>query len=188
MPIRIEPLPIPGAFLIASPPIVDARGTFSEVYRRSVFEAAGIREHFVQANRSRSRIDVLRGLHFQRGIHAQGKLVRVTSGEVFDVCVDLRPGSPAFRQVWTTHLTDDGTQVYLPPGCAHGFLTLSVQADFEYFCTAEYDSNSEVGIRWDDPDLGIPWPAIRGQIPILSPRDGGLPRFRDLFPQALPRS
>jgi dTDP-4-dehydrorhamnose 3,5-epimerase len=183
MPFRFHPLPISGAVLIESISLNDVRGTFRETYRRSDFEAAGIRETFVQANHSLSTRGVLRGLHYQQGAQSQGKLVRVVAGSVFDVCVDLRSGSPTFGQSWATVLVNDGTQVYLPPGCAHGVLTLSETSNFEYLCTAEYDPVSEAGIAWNDPNLAIAWPLSEGQVPLISARDRGLPKFWQAFPQ-----
>jgi dTDP-4-dehydrorhamnose 3,5-epimerase len=183
MPFRFQPSPFSGAFLIEVEVFQDLRGSFSETYRRSDFADAGIHEVFVQANRSRSVRGSLRGLHYQRGSSAQGKLVRVVRGTIYDACVDLRPGSATFGQAWGTELTDDGTQLYLPPGLAHGFLTLSEDSDFEYLCTAEYDPSQERGIRWDDPDLSVPWPLAGGLVPMVSLRDQGLPWFRDIFPR-----
>jgi dTDP-4-dehydrorhamnose 3,5-epimerase len=135
----------------------------------------------VQDNESRSRRGVLRGLHFQRA-HPQGKLVRAVLGEVFDVAVDLRPGSPT-RGKWhgVTLSGERHNQFYIPPGCAHGFLVLSEEAVFAYKCTDFYHPEDEGGLLWNDPDLGIAWPDT-GVEPILSEKDRRYPTLRELEP------
>ena len=159
MPFTFKPLAIPAVVLITPRAFPDDRGFFLESYKESDFKAAGIREQFVQDNHSRSTRGVLRGLHFQRHPHAQGKLVRVTSGSVWDVAVDLRSSSPTFRQWVAAELSAENHQMlYVPPGFGHGFVTLSETADFLYKCTAEYAPESDAGIRWDDPKIGIVWP------------------------------
>ena len=161
----------------------DGRGFFLETYHREKFEAAGIRETFVQDNHSRSIRGVLRGLHFQIG-RPQGKLVRVTRGDVFDVAVDLRRGSPTFGRWHGVALTADNCRMlFVPPGFAHGFCVQSDEADFQYKCTDLYAPELERGLRWDDPDLAIAWPLA---CPLLSPRDAALPRLRDLAAGDLP--
>lgn len=159
----------------------DARGQFIETYRESTYQALVELGRFVQDNHSRSFRGVLRGLHFQLN-RPQGKLVRVVRGEVFDVAVDVRVGSPNFGMWHGEHLTgDNARQVYIPPGFAHGFCVLSEVADVEYKCTEYYDPEDPSGIRWDDPELAIDWPL---QAPLLSEKDLHLPL---LVNAALPR-
>lgn len=155
----------------------DSRGYFMETYKRPDFVAGGISADFVQDNQSSSGKGVLRGLHFQIH-HPQSKLVRVVSGEVLDVCVDLRPGSPTFGQVESALLTaENKRQLFIPRGFAHGFYVLSEAAVFCYKCDDVYHPNDEGGIRWDDPDLSIDWPIPEGSVPVLSPKDGNHPSF-----------
>ena len=155
----------------------DERGFFLETWHRERFAQAGIDYEFVQDNHSRSVRGTLRGLHFQRA-HVQGKLVRVTSGEVFDVAVDVRRSSPDFGRWAGMRLSAANRRsLWVPPGFAHGFLVLSDVADFVYKCTDYYDPESERAIRWNDPAIGIDWPLEPGVSPILSARDaaaGGL--------------
>lgn len=177
-------LDLPGVLLIRPLVFRDERGFFLETYHAPRYAAHGIAGPFVQDNHSRSRRGVLRGLHFQRRF-PQGKLIRVTRGRVFDVVVDLRADSPTFgRHATVTLADDDPAQLWVPPGFAHGFCVLSDEADFLYKCTEVYRPEDEGGIRWDDPDLAIPWPV---QEPLLSPRDRVLPRLADLGPDQLPR-
>jgi len=156
----------------------DQRGFFLETYQQQRYrELANIQLPFVQDNHSRSSKGVLRGLHFQK-TKPQGKLVRVVRGEVFDVIVDLRKNSPSFGQwqgVWLSE--ENHREVWLPPGMAHGFLVTSETADFEYKCTDFYDPKDEACLLWNDPDIGIEWPAIT---PILSEKDALGQRFKDL--------
>lgn len=155
----------------------DSRGYFMETYKRPDFVAGGIAADFVQDNQSSSTRGVLRGLHFQ--IHyPQAKLVRVVSGEVLDVCVDLRGGSPTFGQVESALLTaENKRQLFIPRGFAHGFYVLSDSAVFCYKCDDVYHPNDEGGIRWDDPELGIDWPVPEGSAPVLSAKDEHHPSF-----------
>jgi dTDP-4-dehydrorhamnose 3,5-epimerase len=154
----------------------DARGYFIETYSERDYAQAGIAARFVQDNESRSRKGVLRGLHFQK-THPQGKLVRVIEGEVFDVAVDLRSGSPTFGEWRGVRLSGElKNQFYVPPGFAHGFMVLSDEAVFAYKCTDFYHPEDEDGIRWDDPELGIAWPDI-GTAPSLSAKDSALGAF-----------
>ena len=149
---------IPDIIVIEPKVFGDTRGFFVETSRDDVLEQAGINVNFVQDNQSRSRKGVLRGLHYQLE-HAQGKLVRVSSGHVFDVAVDIRLGSPTFGEWVGTHLDEESMRMmYIPPGFAHGFVVLSEQADFLYKCTDYYHPKSECGIAWDDSDIGIDWP------------------------------
>lgn len=157
----------------------DQRGYFVETYSERDFASAGIAVRFVQDNESRSRRGVLRGLHFQKR-HPQGKLVRVIEGEVFDVAVDLRSGSPTFGRWEGLRLSGElKNQFFIPPGFAHGFLVLSDEAVFAYKCTDFYHPEDEDGIRWDDPGLGIVWPIDEiGEEPLLlSAKDGALGHF-----------
>jgi dTDP-4-dehydrorhamnose 3,5-epimerase len=154
----------------------DARGFFMESYNGRVFaEAVGRELNFVQDNHSRSARGVLRGLHFQYAPHAQGKLVRVTSGAVFDVAVDIRRSSPTFgRWVGMELSAENNRQLWIPPGLAHGFLVLTETADFLYKTTDYYAPQSEGCVRWDDPELGIAWPDT-GAAPQLSAKDAAAP-------------
>lgn len=149
----------------------DARGYFFEAYNERVFASQGLPTAWVQDNASRSARGVLRGLHYQLG-KPQGKLVRVTRGEVFDVAVDVRRGSPTFGRALTVVLSEENRRaVYIPPGFAHGFYVLSEIADFLYKVTDFYDPKEERGIAWSDPALGITWPIIAGTEPVLSAKD-----------------
>ena len=159
MPFIFEKTPIEGLTVIKPRVFPDGRGFFVETYKESDFISAGITEKFVQDNHSSSVKGVLRGLHYQKNPFAQGKLVRVTRGCVWDVAVDLREKSATFGKWFGIKLDDvDRTMFYLPPGFAHGFVTLSDTAEFQYKCTAEYNKESEGGIIWNDSDLKIEWP------------------------------
>lgn len=148
---------LPGVIVIEPKVYVDKRGFFLETFREDVLLQAGINAHFVQDNHTRSSQGVLRGLHYQM-TQTQGKLVRVATGSVFDVAVDVRLGSPTFGQWYGTELNEDNMKMmYVPPGFAHGFVVLSETADFIYKCTDYYHPESEQGIAWDDPDLNIDW-------------------------------
>lgn len=167
--------------LILEPKVFgDARGFFLESYNaRAVNEALGFEVQFVQDNHSRSVHGVLRGLHYQLPPHAQGKLVRVTNGEVFDVAVDLRKSSASYGQwVGVSLSASNHRMVWLPPGLAHGFLVTGHGADFLYKTTEYYAPAAERCIRWDDPALGIEWPT-GGAAPLLTPRDAAAPTFAD---------
>jgi dTDP-4-dehydrorhamnose 3,5-epimerase len=155
----------------------DARGFFLESYHSNKYAEAGLNVKFVQDNHSRSAQGILRGLHSQ--LHKpQGKLVRVVQGEIFDVAVDARPGSPTFGE-WVGQVlsAENFLQLYVPQGFFHGFCVLSPLADLEYKCTDFYDPEDEIGIRWDDPDLKIQWPVTQ---PILSERDKRLPALQEI--------
>lgn len=165
---------LPGVFVIEPTVFGDDRGYFLETFQKEEFAAAGISLGFVQDNESKSRKGVLRGLHFQRE-NTQGKLVRVFSGRVFDVAVDLRPGSPAFGRWAGAELSDENKKMlYVPPGFGHGFLVLSDTAVFTYKCTDVYNPGAEGGVRWNDADIGVRWPDI-GMPPQLSEKDAALP-------------
>lgn len=169
---------IEGVRVITPEAISDARGAFMETYDAREFSAHGIPSVFVQDNQSRSVRGVLRGLHFQEGEHAQAKLVRVVRGEVFDVAVDLRPESATYgRWVGVVLSARNGRQLFIPGGCAHGFLTLSAVAEVVYKCDAFYHPASERGLMWDDPSIGIDWPLASGAAPLLSERDRRHPPF-----------
>jgi len=165
---KIIEAPLPGVIVFEPKVFGDKRGFFLETYRQDLFSDAGIDQPFVQHNHSRSTKGVLRGMHYQL-MQKQGKLVRVTSGAVFDVAVDVRVGSPSFSQWYGAILDDDSMRMmYVPPGFAHGFVVLSDSADFSYKCTDYYHPESEQGILWNDPDVGIEWPT---DDVTLSPKD-----------------
>ena len=179
MPFSFEHPPIDGLVVIHPQHFEDDRGWFMESYRYSAFSQAGIPETFVQDNYSRSGGGVLRGLHFQLRPHAQGKLVWVVRGRVWDVAVDLRSESPSYRRWYGMELSEENQVLfYIPPGFAHGFCALTNDTRFHYKCTAEYDQASERGIRFDDPDLGIEWPIAE---PLLSQRDAILPTLAEFM-------
>lgn len=171
---------IPGVVLVEPRVFSDERGVFLETWRRDRFAAAGITADFVQDNHSRSVRGTLRGLHYQVQ-RPQGKLVRVIRGEVFDVAVDLRPGSPTFgRWIGERLSAENKRMLWLPPGLAHGFYVLSDVAESAYKCTDYYSPDLERALRWDDPDLGIDWPLLDGVEPVLSRRDREAGPFADL--------
>ena len=177
MPFRFVGLEIPDVILIEPKAFADPRGFFAETYKRSEFEAAGIRQTFVQDNYSHSMRGVLRGLHYQKAPMAQGKLVSVFRGQIFDVAVDIRRGSPTYgRWVGVTLSAEDHRMVYVPAGFAHGFCVLSDEADVVYKATAEYAPALDRGILWNDPALGISWPIPH---PLLSAKDATLLPLRD---------
>ena len=157
----------------------DARGFFMETFNEEIFRENGIMENFVQDNVSRSVQGTLRGLHYQLPPHAQGKLVRVTQGAVFDVAVDIRRSSPTFGKWVGVELSDENKQtLWIPPGFAHGFYVLTETAEFTYKCTSLYAPHAEAGIIWNDPDIGIEWPIVNDKI-ILSDKDRLLPGLGD---------
>jgi dTDP-4-dehydrorhamnose 3,5-epimerase len=169
---------LPGVVIIEPKVHGDTRGFFVETFQEERYrELAGIDLPFVQDNQSRSRKGVLRGLHAQNP-HAQGRLVRVARGAVFDVVADVNPSSPTFRRwVGTTLADENQRQLWIPPGYVHGFLVLSDVADFEYKCTDYYYPELELGVIWNDPDLGVDWPSAD---PILSDKDRRLPTLAAL--------
>lgn len=157
---KISPTAIPDVVLIEPAVHGDSRGFFMESYHQTKFAAQGLDQVFVQDNHSRSEKGVLRGLHYQLK-HPQGKLVRVVTGEVFDVAVDIRRGSPTFGQWVGDYLSaENHKMLYVPPGFAHGFCVVSESADFLYKCTDFYDPADEQGIIWNDPQINIRWPAM----------------------------
>ena len=176
MPFSFRRLEIPEVVLVEPRVFPDQRGFFMESYKYTDFAAFGITEQFVQDNHSRSQKGVLRGLHYQNPPKAQGKLVRVVVGEVFDVAVDIRKGSPTYgRWVGVTLSAENKYMLYIPPGFAHGFCVLSEVAEVLYKTTEEYAPDCEAGIAWNDPEIGIAWPI---ESPILSPKDAQLPSLK----------
>lgn len=160
MAFTFEKTRLPGVVIIQPQVFGDSRGYFMETYKKQPYAEAGIDKEFVQDNESSSTKGVLRGLHFQKN-HTQGKLVRVTHGEVFDVAVDIRPGSNTYGQ-WAGAIlcSDKKNMFYIPEGFAHGFLVLSDTAEFVYKCTDVYDPTSEGGVPWNDPSIAIDWPKL----------------------------
>ncbi|MBI9036776.1 MAG: dTDP-4-dehydrorhamnose 3,5-epimerase [Bacteroidales bacterium] len=172
---------IKGLLIIKPDVFIDERGYFFESYNKEKFIHAGISLDFVQDNESKSQQDVLRGLHFQNPPYAQGKLVRVMKGAVLDVAVDLRKDSPSYG-IWDSiELSESNKMMYwIPPGLAHGFLTLENETVFFYKCTNVYNKASEGSVRWNDPNLAIDWGKSK---PILSEKDKTAPFFKDFKSQ-----
>lgn len=180
---KIEATSLPDVLLLEPTVHGDARGYFMETFRQSWFSQRGIDALFVQDNQSRSAQGILRGLHYQLEF-PQGKLVRVLSGEVYDVAVDLRRSSPTFRQwVGVTLSADNHRQLWVPPGFAHGFYVTSETAEIAYKCTEYYHPEDDHSLRWDDPELGIKWPLVNAE-PVLSAKDAAANKLGDaaLFP------
>ncbi|MEC4682459.1 MAG: dTDP-4-dehydrorhamnose 3,5-epimerase [Nitrospirota bacterium] len=176
--------PLPGLLVLAPKVHGDGRGFFLESYHAKTFTRLGVPQLFVQDNHSRSGRGVTRGLHFQKK-HGQGKLVRVVTGSVYDVAVDLRAGSPTFGRWFGAVLSDENKKMmYVPEGFAHGFQVMSEQADFFYKCTDFYDPEDEGGILWNDPDLAIDWPVSEV---LVSGKDSELQPLSKTPPDALPR-
>jgi len=175
---KVTPTALPEVLILEPLVFGDGRGFFFESYSRRVFnDALGYEVDFVQDNHSRSAHGVLRGLHYQLPPHAQGKLVRVTQGCVFDVAVDMRHSSPRFgRWVGTEISSKNNRQFWIPPGFAHGFLVLSETADFLYKTTSYYSPEAERAVRWDDQTLAIEWPKLAAS-PVLSAKDAAAPDF-----------
>ena len=171
---------LPEVIIIEPDVYRDQRGFFLETYQAQKYHDGGVTAVFVQDNHSRSAYGTLRGLHAQRQ-HPQGKLVRAIEGEIFDVAVDIRQGSPFFGQ-WVSVLlsAENCRQCYIPPGFAHGFCVLSVSAQVEYKCTTFYDPSDEIGVMWNDPDIGIAWPVSN---PLLSTKDQAAAPLCELTPQ-----
>lgn len=177
MPFRFTPAVIPDILVIEPRVFPDDRGFFMETYKRSEFAAHGIDETFVQCNQSKSTRGTLRGLHYQMNPKAQGKLVRALSGEIYDVAVDLRRGSPTYGKWLGFVLSAQNKQMlYVPGGFAHGFCVTSDEAEVSYMTTAEYAPELESGVIWSDPALAIEWPISQ---PELSKRDRAWPTFRE---------
>lgn len=180
---KVAALRIPGLAVVEPQVFADDRGEFFETWNRERFAAAGLDFAVVQANVSRSRHAVLRGLHYQWP-NPQGKLVSVLDGEVWDVAVDIRRGSPTFGQWEAVVLSGDNRRhFWIPEGFAHGFVVTSESATFSYLCTAPYDRAADAALRWDDAQLAIDWPLAR---PLLSDKDARAPRLSELPAERLP--
>ncbi len=177
----IETFDIEGPLLLKPQKHGDARGFFSEVFRQDQFDATAGPTVFVQDNHSRSQArGVIRGLHYQAPPFAQGKLVRVTRGAVFDVAVDVRRGSPTFGRHIGAELSEDNwAQLWVPPGFLHGFCTLSEDVEFLYKVTAYYSPEHDGAVAFDDPQIGINWP-LKGREPLVSDKDRKAPRLVDM--------
>ncbi|OIO10084.1 MAG: dTDP-4-dehydrorhamnose 3,5-epimerase [Elusimicrobia bacterium CG1_02_63_36] len=174
---KFLPTEIPEVIVVEPDVFGDARGFFLESYHEKKYREGGIAGPFVQDNHSRSGKGILRGLHAQLK-RPQGKLVRVLRGAVFDVAVDIRKGSASFGRWVGVELTGENhKQLWVPPGFAHGFSTLSDEVDFAYKCTDFYDASDEIGIVWNDPDIGVDW---RLREPVLSKKDAALPTLKEV--------
>lgn len=177
MPFEFVPLEIPGLTLIKPRIFGDDRGFFLELYKYSNFSKAGIGEHLVQDNYSKSIKGVLRGLHYQKNPKAQGKLVLCIQGGIYDVVVDIRKGSPHYGKWAGVELTEENKHLlYVPPGFAHGFQVISETAEVMYKCTEEYSPAEDRGIIWNDPGIQVKWPL---ENPLLSEKDRIHPELRD---------
>jgi dTDP-4-dehydrorhamnose 3,5-epimerase len=183
MPLTITAAAISDVKLIQPQKHIDQRGFFSETYRRNEFESAGLFLDFIQENHSASvHAGTIRGLHFQSEPFAQGKLVRVVRGRIFDVAVDIRRSSATFKQYVAVELSaDDLLQLWVPPGFAHGFCTLEPNCEVVYKVTHYYSKEHDHGVLWNDPKIGIKWP-VEGSRAILSEKDKALPMLKDLAP------
>lgn len=170
---------VAGCWRIATTLVEDERGSFARAFEKRQFEARGLETSFVQSNVAFSRARAtLRGLHLQTGSHAEAKLVRCVQGAAYDVVVDLRPESPTYRRWHGMVLSArNHLAVYAPPGTAHGYLTLEEDTRMLYHVSQEYEPAAEIGIRWDDPDIGIGWPI---EPAVMSDRDRALPTVRDI--------
>lgn len=176
---KVQELELPGLKIIEPSRFGDSRGWFAEVWQATRYRDAGIGETFVQDNLAKSAKGVLRGLHAQQDPHAQGKLVQVFEGRVFDVAVDVRSGSPTFGRWHAVELDgDSGVQFYVPPGFLHGYCVLSDYALFAYKTTGYYCREAEFGVRWNDPAIGVQWP-LQGE-PLLSDKDRVAPLLAEL--------
>ncbi|HPE56315.1 MAG TPA: dTDP-4-dehydrorhamnose 3,5-epimerase [Bacteroidales bacterium] len=170
---------IEGLLIIEPTVFADQRGYFFESFRLDKLQEFGVQEKFVQDNESKSQKNVLRGLHFQRYPFAQGKLVKVVKGGVLDVAVDIRKDSPTYGKWFSHELNENNkTMLWIPPGFAHGFLTLRDDTIFQYKCTNYYDKASEGSIRWNDPDINILWNV---ENPIVSEKDQQAPFLKDFI-------
>ncbi len=177
MPFKFTRLEIPDLVLIKPKVFTDSRGFFLETFKKTDFKNFGIDSEFLQDNVSFSIKNVIRALHYQLPPKAQGKLVSVLKGKVWDVAVDIRKDSPTFLKWVGVDLSEDNHfMFFIPPGFAHGFAVLSEEAYFIYKCTAEYSPGLERGIRWDDPDINIDWPVKK---PVISERDKSLPFLKN---------
>jgi len=178
MAFEVKKLSIPDVILIKPQIIRDERGFFCEIYKASDFTQFGVTGEFAQVNQSKSKKNVLRGLHYQTQPKAQGKLVRVIMGEIFDVAVDIRKGSPTFGKWVGEILSAENKKIlYIPIGFAHGFCALSDMTEIVYYCTNEYAPQFDRGMIWNDSVLHIDWPIKN---PILSKKDAKFPKFSDI--------
>ncbi|MBK9383871.1 MAG: dTDP-4-dehydrorhamnose 3,5-epimerase [Planctomycetes bacterium] len=178
---KVTSTAIPDVKLIEPKAFADDRGFFLESWHRDKFAAAGIDCSFAQDNHSRSKRGTLRGLHYQKH-PGQAKLLRCVRGAIWDVAVDIRPGSPTFGRWVAEELSEQNQRMlFIPVGFAHGFVVLSEEADVMYKCSNVYVAETEAGIAWDDPDVRVAWPV---KDPVLSQRDRTNPRLRELYPQA----
>ena len=176
---RFDPLDVAGAYRVRLDVHGDARGSFARTFCIDAFAAAGIDFVPVQCNLSRNPArGTLRGLHFQRPPHAEAKLVQCLRGGIFDAVVDLRRDSPSFGRAAWADLTDADSLLYIPTGCAHGFLTTAPDTDVFYYMGSRCGAGAGAGLRWDDPALAIPWPA---EPTIMSERDAGYPGLAELL-------
>ena len=178
----MEPIgePLPGLYELQLVVHEDSRGSFCEAFSRRTMAALGVDTEFVQDNESRSTASgTVRGLHLQVAPHEQGKLIRVLRGAVLDVALDMRPDSPTFLEHTTIELReDDQRALWVPPGFAHGFCTLEPNTTIAYRVTGYYNREAERAIRWDDPELAIPWP-VRPEEAVLSEKDASAPSFAE---------
>ena len=174
---RFEETEIPGCVVVHPERHEDARGFFARTWDGEEFASYGLDPRVAQCSVSFNRKrGTLRGMHFQRAPHAEAKLVRCTRGAMYDVCLDLRPSSPAFKRWVGVALTpENGAALYVPEGCAHGFLTLADDTEVFYMISAPYAPEAAAGVRWDDPAFGIAWP---GEVTTIHERDAGYPDFR----------
>jgi len=178
MPFLFKKLEIPDVVVVEPRVFTDERGFFLESYKKTDFIENGINYDFVQDNHSLSGKGVVRGLHFQLDPRAQGKLVRVVRGAVWDVAVDLRKDSPHYLKWVSCELSEDNhSMLFIPPGFGHGFASLTENVHLLYKCTDEYDPHCDSGIRWDDPDIGVKWPV---ENPVISEKDDKLPFVMDV--------
>lgn len=178
--IKVTQTPLEGLYIIEPMIHGDSRGYFMESYSQRELREFGLEADFVQDNQSMSRKGVLRGLHLQK-YHPQGKLVRVIQGAVFDVAVDVRPGSPTYGQWFGLELSEENNrQLYIPEGFAHGFYVLTDVAKFFYKVTDYWYVDEEIGIPWDDPSIGIQWPIPEGEVPIIAEKDKHYAAFKDI--------
>lgn len=173
---KFQPTSLPGVFVIDTEPISDDRGFFARTWCQDEFKRLGLAADFVQCSISYNRRrGTLRGMHYQKSPHEEVRLVRCTKGGIFDVALDLRPDSQTFKQWFGTELSDQNRkQMYIPKGCAHGFLTLSDDAEVFYQISEFHHPESAAGVRWDDPAFGIQWPA---EVAVLHQRDATYPSF-----------
>jgi dTDP-4-dehydrorhamnose 3,5-epimerase len=180
---KVLPTDLPEVLVLEARVFDDARGRFQETWRAERYEALGLRGPFAQDNASESRLHVVRGLHYQWP-QAQGKLITVLRGAVYDVALDIRRGSPSFGRWVGLELTaESGRQLWIPAGFAHGFAALTDGALLSYKCTAPYVAEAEGTVRWDDPALGIAWPV---ETPVLSPKDAAAPALAAIPAERLP--